>query len=398
MASERALTIVHCVRAPVGGVLRHISDLAREQSAAGHKVGLVCDSLTGGAFEEDRLEALSPYLALGIQRFPIRRNIGPGDLISAWRAYRRLAPLRPDVVHGHGAKGGVFGRLVGTVLRLAGHPVVRLYCPHGGSLHYDAASARGRVFFAIERFFERMTDGLVFVSRYEADQYAAKVGKPRVPCRVVHNGLRPDEFEPVATEAGGRDFLFIGTIRDLKGPDVFLKALTRLNQRNEAPVTAHMVGDGDDKPAMEALARDLGLTGAEIAFHPSMPARTAFAKAECVVVPSLAESLPYIVLEAVAAAKPTLASNVGGIPEILGGEPALLVPPGDPAALADAMGRMLADVTGAAQDATRRAQALRARFSTAAMAGDIASFYRTLIGDRLPDGRTVQPSGTTATS
>lgn len=378
---ERSLTIVHCVRAPVGGVLRHITDLAREQHQAGHRVGLICDSLTGGAFEERQLAALSPFLALGIHRFPMKRNISPMDLVSAWRAYRHLAPMHPDVVHGHGAKGGVFGRLVGTVLRLAGHPIARLYCPHGGSLHYDAKSLKGRVFFAVERLFERVTDGLVFVSRYEAEQYASKVGMPRVPVRVIYNGLAEQEFVPVEAAANARDFLFIGTVRDLKGPDVFLRALARLRTIAPHAPSAHMVGDGEDKPAMETLAASLGLDEGAVAFHPSMPARDAFAMAKCVVVPSRAESMPYIVLEAIGAGKPILASAVGGIPEILGTEPDLMVPPGDADALADAMAMILRDPDRALDRALMRANRIKPAFSSAAMAREIGRFYGDLLGD-----------------
>lgn len=381
MAGDRSLTIVHCVRAPVGGVLRHIADLAREQHHAGHRVGLVCDSLTGGAYEEQQLAALSPFLALGIHRFPMKRSISPSDLVAAWRAYRHLAPMNPDVVHGHGAKGGVFGRLVGTVLRFAGHPVARLYCPHGGSLHYDAKTLKGRIFFAVERLFERVTDGLVFVSRYEAAQYAAKVGTPRVPARVIYNGLAEQEFVPVDAASDARDFLFIGTVRDLKGPDVFLRALARLRTIAPHAPTAHVVGDGEDKPAMEALAASLGLDEGAVSFHPSMPARKAFAMATCVVVPSRAESMPYIVLEAIGAGKPILASAVGGIPEILGSEPDLMVPPGDADALADAMATTMQDPDCALDRALMRASRVKAAFSSSVMARDIGRFYHDLLGD-----------------
>src|SRR5215831_16225154 len=105
MATSR-LRIVHVVRAPIGGIFRHIVDLATAQAAAGHEVGLVCDALTGGAFEERAIAALAPKLALGAVRFPMRRAVSFSDLQSTRRLMRHLATLAPDVVHGHGAKGG----------------------------------------------------------------------------------------------------------------------------------------------------------------------------------------------------------------------------------------------------------------------------------------------------
>ena len=100
------LRIVHCFRSPVGGIFRHVRDLADAQAAQGHAVGIVCDSNTGGAFEERLFEVARPRLALGVHRTPMQRHIGLGDAASAWRTYAIVKELRPDVLHGHGARGG----------------------------------------------------------------------------------------------------------------------------------------------------------------------------------------------------------------------------------------------------------------------------------------------------
>ena len=84
-----------------------------------------------------------------------------------------------------------------SIERRRGRTVAAFYAPHGGSLHYDTASLSGRVYFAVERALERLTDGLIHVSAYEAETYRRKVGVPRCPAHVVRNGLRPEEFEPV---------------------------------------------------------------------------------------------------------------------------------------------------------------------------------------------------------
>ena len=80
---------------------------------------------------------------------------------------------------------------------------------------------------------------------------------------------------------------------------------------------ADIVGDGPDRQRFETQAADLGLGGA-VSFTGAMPARTAFARGRLLVVPSRAESLPYVVLEAAAAGMPMIATRVGGIPEIFG--------------------------------------------------------------------------------
>ena len=219
MASK--LRIVHCFRSPVGGIFRHVRDLTDAQMAAGHSVGIVCDSTTGGEYEEQLFDQMRDKLALGVQRTPMQRHIGPGDLASAWRSYRIIKELQPDVIHGHGAKGGAYARLFGSLLRVSRSRVARLYSPHGGSLHYDENTLTGKLFFALERNMARFTDCLLFVSDYERRTYRRKVGEPPIPNVLVYNGLRATEFEPVPAAVDAADLLYIGMMRDLKGPDLF---------------------------------------------------------------------------------------------------------------------------------------------------------------------------------
>ena len=386
------LRIVHCVRAPIGGIFRHVLDLARAQAAAGHRVGLICDASTGGAFEDAQLAAIEPVLALELTRLPMRRRIGPRDVAAAWRILRLVRSIRPDVIHGHGAKGGAYGRIIGTFLRAGGRPVVRVYCPHGGSIHYAAGSLRGRAYFLLERILAAMTDAFVFVSRYEADSFATKVGTPSKPAHLIHNGLGEAEFRPVTPESDARDFLFIGMMRALKGPDLFVEALARVGQRLGRPVTAHMVGAGDDRDACERRVRELGLD-AVVRFHEPMPARDAFAMARAVVVPSRAESMPYVVLEAAAAAMPIVATRVGGIPEILDDGDDRLVAPDDADALADAMLDHLADPEGAGRRAEARVERIRERFSLGRMATAIEGVYRDGLRPGIDTRRSPEPPG-----
>src|SRR5690606_31619946 len=133
-------------------IFRHVRDLATAQAAEGYSVGIVCDSTTGGAREEELFEELKPHLALGLHRTPMQRQVSPTDILAFLRLFRRIKALHPDVLHTHGAKGGVYGRIIGTLLRVFGSSVARIYCPHGGSLHYDPTTRSGRMFFRIERF------------------------------------------------------------------------------------------------------------------------------------------------------------------------------------------------------------------------------------------------------
>lgn len=367
------MRIVHVVRAPAGGVLRHISDLALEQSALGHEVGVVCDLYANGAIEEDRLRALDAGLALGVTRIPIKRGIGIADLTAGRGVHNAVKALSPDVVHGHGAKGGAFARAPG----LFGKGPARFYSPHGGSLHYARGSAEGRIYFAVERLLERATGSIVFVSEYEAEAYRSKVGPPRCRTRLIYNGLSDGEFEPVPQQADAADVLFVGHMRDLKGVDVLISALALAHDHGRK-VSALLVGAGEDRAGYEARVREIGLAG-HIRFADPMPARAAFGLGRLMVVPSRAESLPYIVLEAVAARLPLIASRVGGIPEILGTDAEELVAPGDAEALAGALMRDLSAPEEAERRAALRHEAIRDRFSKGRMAQDILALYKEVL-------------------
>ncbi|QPC87444.1 glycosyltransferase [Mesorhizobium sp. NBSH29] len=366
------LRIVHCFRSPVGGIFRHVRDLAEAQIAEGHEVGIVCDSTTGGDFEERLFKTMEGKLALGLHRTPMQRHIGPGDLASAWRTYRLIKELKPDIIHGHGAKGGVYARVFGSLLRVSRSRVARLYSPHGGSLHYDETTRTGKVFFALERLMERFTDHLLFVSNYERKTFEHKIGVPTVPNDVVYNGLQPSEFIPVTPAPGAADLLYIGMMRDLKGPDLFIDAMAAAEKSLGRAIHAVMVGDGDDLPRYKAQATALGLEP-RITFRPPMPAREAFALASLVVVPSRAEAMPYIVLEALGAGKPMIASAVGGIPEIFGAKSPAMVAP-EVAALSGKINQALAEPGIYAAHMPPLSE-LKARFGADVMAKHVQKAY-----------------------
>lgn len=378
MTEARPLRILHCLRAPAGGVFRHVRDLVDEHVAAGHQVGVLCDSSTDGAHEQALLDELAPKLALGLIRTPIERSIKPSDLVALRAAYKHIKSLQPDVLHGHGAKGGVIARIIGSLLRVNRYRVARLYTPHGGSLHFRKASPKGQIILRLERFMERFTDELLFVCGYEMQTYISKVGKPRVPYRRVYNGISNAEFVPVPKDAReGVDLLYIGNLRDLKGPDVFIEGFLRTERLVGHPLKGMIVGNGPQRDEYASRIDSLGL-GNRLWMQPAMPARSAFALTDIVVVPSRNESLPYIVLEALAAGKAVIASRVGGIPEILGPQSEALVTPGDSDELAATMAKALTE-TGWKDRVMPPVPALQERFSTSVMAGAILDVYRELL-------------------
>jgi glycosyltransferase involved in cell wall biosynthesis len=365
------LRILQILRAPIGGLFRHVGDLTRELSRRGHEIGILADSLTSDGLTEERLGALVPFARLGVHRLPMPRVLGAGDFTTPF-AVRRLAErLAIEVVHGHGAKGGLNARL--ARMGVAGR--VALYTPHGGVLNYRPGSLTGKAFRQLERLLLRQTDAIIFESAFAQQAYRQTIAEPSCPSPVIHNGLTAAEFEPIALEPGASDFVFIGEFRAVKGIDYLLDALARVKAPDGRPATLIMAGSGPDLAAAKARIAALGLDQ-RVRLPGVLPARQALAQGRCAVVPSLAESLPYVILEAASARLPVIATRVGGIGEIFGPTEASLLPAADSAALARAMQGFMDDPLAAQREMELRFDFIRTRFSVERMADQIEALYR----------------------
>src|SRR5665213_71612 len=374
------LNILHVFRAPVGGLFRHVLDLTREQIARGHRVGLIADSRTGGARADEVLRKIEPSLALGLSRIAMRRQPSPSDAYVLGQVMRRVAQAKADVVHGHGAKGGAYARMV-----FGNKRAVRAYTPHGGSLLFGHDTLAGKFYLATERLLMLRGDLFLFESAYSAEVFAGKVGHPRGLVRVVHNGVSRAEFEPVTALPDATDIIYLGELRHIKGIDVLIEAIA-LMRRNGRNVTATLVGDGPDRNALQAQVAQANLSSA-IRFMPAMAARTAFALGRIMVAPSRYESLPYVVLEAAAASKPLITTRVGGVPEICGPLSNTLIPPNDPQALAQAIALALDRPDAMAKIAHKLCDRVHASFSVDSMVDGVLTAYQTALGTLVKNGR-----------
>lgn len=367
------LNILHVMRSPVGGLFRHVADLAGAQAARGHRVGIIADATTGAARAESILAALAPNLTLGITRIAMSRHLGWSDISAHRQVTAYAASSAADVVHGHGAKGGAYARLTRG-------PAIRVYTPHGGSLHYSRGSPLGLLYLSLERLLMPRTELFLFESAYGRDVFRERIGDPGERARVVHNGVADAEFAPVTPDADATDLIFVGELRLLKGIDILMEAVALLSARGQS-LSLSIVGDGPDASTLRARAEALGL-GSRARFLGILPARTAFTQGKVLVVPSRAESLPYIVLEAAAAGMPMITTAVGGIPEIFGPDAGALVAPANVAALADAIFTALSQEE-LARDLTRRLQArVRTGFSVEAMTDQVLAGYADALAAR----------------
>jgi glycosyltransferase involved in cell wall biosynthesis len=373
--SDQPLRILHAVRAPVGGIFRHILDLANGQAERGHQVGIVTDSLTGGERAEAALAEIAPRLKLGVYRLAIRREPHPADFM-VWTHFMRLIRrLTPDVLHGHGAKAGAFVRL-----RPRSKRSIRVYTPHGGSLHYPLNTPKGMVYSRLERALMNNTDLFLFESAFARDTYQRTIGTPAGLVRCVFNGVTADEFDPVIKADDATDVVYVGEFRHIKGADLLIDAVAQLRAGGK-PVTLTLAGDGEEIEALKAQIQRLGLADA-VRFIGHVKARYGFSKGSLLVVPSRGDSMPYVVIEAAAAGIPMVAANVGGIPEIFGPHGEALFASNNVGAMAEAIETALRDPAAALARATSLRERIFLHFSQKAMVEGVLAGYRDAFADR----------------
>ena len=183
------------------------------------------------------------------------------------------------------------------------------------------APARGRIalYMGVERMLARLDRRVPVRKRLYRRAGSTNSSAPRAALRrIVANGLSEAEFVPVDPDADAADLLYVGELRAAKGIDTLFEALPLVGARSRRAAArgAGRLGPG---PAILTRARASGLgVAAHVTFPGPMPIRQAFTLGRVMVVPSRAESMPYVVLEAAGARVPMVATNVGGIPEIFG--------------------------------------------------------------------------------
>lgn len=373
--SSEPLRILHAVRAPVGGIIRHILDVANGQIDRGHHVGIIADSLTGGARADALLADIAPRLKLGVHRIAIHRQPHPADLM-AWLKFRKLADeLKPQVLHGHGAKAGVFINLAPRA-----NGAIHVYTPHGGSLHFPPNTLAGAFYSRLERALMDRIDLFLFESMFARDTFQRVIGTPAGLVRCVFNGVTAREFDPIAVAGDATDVVYVGEFRHIKGADLLVDAVAEL-RANGKPVTLTLAGDGEETAAIKAQVERLGLTQA-VRFIGHVQARHGFAQGRLLVVPSRGDSMPYVVIEAAAAGVPMIAANVGGIPEIFGPHHDALFAASAPSVMAAAITTAMASRDAALERAKTLRERIFLHFSQNSMVEGVIAGYREAFAKR----------------
>lgn len=305
-----------------------------------------------------------PRLAGRLSRLEIPASVVALFFATAWFTAR----TRPDVIHANTYETALSAGLVGRLFRT---PVVV-------TEHYTGFTAdrMGGARATLARLGYRLVDRVLPVAASLGDAIASHgIGTPQV---VVPNAIDTAVFAPAATRPSRRGAItFVGALTERKGVDVALDALALL----DPAVTGHLtiVGEGSERAALEQHAQSLGLSHQVTFTGRRSPQEIAeiLRESDCLVLPSWSENLPCVILEALCVGVPVVATTVGGVPEVIDDHNGRLVPPGDAAALADALRDVLA---GAWADPPRIASDAASSFSLEAVGRRLDAVYRDVVG------------------
>jgi glycosyltransferase involved in cell wall biosynthesis len=371
-------------RLNVGGPSLHVVYLTAGLRALGYETLLVVGR--EGPREGNLLDWARARGVECLQLHGLGREILPwSDARSLVEIYRLMRRFRPTIVHTHAAKAGLVGRLAA---RLAGVPV-RVHTFHGHVLRGYFGPLRSRAFGLIERGLARTSSAIVAVSDAVKRELVELRVAPASRIRVIPLGL---DLEPLAgslprgalrgparVPADAPLVGCVGRLAAIKDLDTFLAAAA-LVRRARPEVRFALVGDGEERSRLEQVCRRAGLSDA-VHFHGwQRDLASVYGDLDVAVNSSRNEGTPVALIEALAAGRPVVATRVGGTPDLLGDdERGLLVPPGDPQALA----RAVLDVLTRSDEARARAEAGRAhvlaRHTTRRLVHDVDQLYRELL-------------------
>lgn len=360
-----APSILHVSQPTEGGVCRCLRQLVADQLDRGWQVTVASPQ---GVLAEDAR-------GLGAQHYewPAGRTPGPATLFETARLTDVFHQARPDLVHLHSSKAGLAGRL-----SLRGR-LPTVFQPHGWSFYPLQGSMR-RAAIVWERFGARWAHVILCVS--DSERQRGEAARIRANWHVVPNGvdvdvLRPGDRAEARARLGLADgplVVCVGRICQAKGQDVLVETWPRVTGR-VPDARLVLVGDGEDAEKVRKAAGD-GIVFA----GQREDAADWLAAANVVVAPSRWEGMSFAMLEAMAAARSVVITDVPGARDALGQDSAAIVPLGDRRALAAAINVRLLDPAIAEEEGTAARLRVERGHDLRTTTRAVAELYRSLLG------------------
>lgn len=305
----------------------------------------------------------------------VRRPISARDLLGLYELWRLCRRIRPVILHLNSSKAGVLGRIAGAVARVP----VRVFTAHGWAFKASPGLS-GRLYLWADRLALPLTTAVVCVSETERAAGIAAGTCRDGSTHVIYNGV---ETLPEPAGSGERSRVRIVSVGRLAPPKDFLTLVHAAAALDPEQAEVVVLGDGPDRPALEAEIRSLEIDDRVELAGEVTDVPTRLRDADVFVLSSRSEGLPISVLEAMAAGLPVVASDVGGLKELVEqGISGTLVPPGDAPALARALAELGDDRERRRREGAAGRRRVVARFSIDACRAAHSALYAQLLSTR----------------
>jgi glycosyltransferase involved in cell wall biosynthesis len=344
----------------------------------------VLASGTESAFEGNMIELGRLAAPPTLRRVPtLGREISPLDDLRALGALVRLMrELKPDIVHTHLAKAGTLGRVAA---RIVGVPVV-IHTYHGTVFRGYFGSLRSRIFLEIERIVARVTTRLIAITAGQRGELIALGIGTDAKVVEIPLGLELASFVDAPSRHEARSMLdltpdepvvaIVARLVPIKDVGLFLQAFARVT----SAATAIIVGDGPDRAGLEAQAAALGIAGRCRFLGWRRDVNAVYAAADVVTLTSRNEGSPVSIIEAMAAGRAVVCTNVGGVADVVTpGVSGMLVTYGDAEALAASIDELLGDPDLRSRLGAEARRAVYPRYDVSRLVSDISALYTGLV-------------------
>jgi len=377
MTDQRKIKVLYLINAlHVGGAERVIARTVTGLDKNRYET-IVCCLWMGGAAADEIEKA-----GVRVINLDAKNKLDFGIL---FRLYRLLKEHKIHIIHSFLFHANMLGRIVG---RLAGVPIIL------SSERTMGMESKHRLL--LNRITASLADKIVTVSEAVREFAIAKIGITPDRLVTIHNGVDLSEFlqspnseriEEAKRELGiAPSHVVVGTaghLEEEKGCEYLLQAAAQVSAQ-DGKVTFLLVGDGSQRAKLEHLAEDLGISSNVIFMGYRNDVPKILSVMDVFVLPSLYEGLPNALLEAMAACRPVVATQVGGIAEVVAdGETGILVPPRDPGALAGAICVLLEDRERAREMGIAGRKQVERLFSVEKMVAKTEALYEELIGEKM---------------
>ncbi|MDG4812240.1 glycosyltransferase [Hydrogenovibrio sp. 3SP14C1] len=319
----KKLRILQVVGDPVGGIRKHIHDILNRLNVEFDFFYI--SSKKGDSIYYDEIDAIKQKI-INHQTLNILKKPSKSDLTNIYKIYKFIKKYQIDLVHGHGAKGGLYARIAG---KLAGCKVI--YTPHGGVVHSMFKPVEAKVYKLVEKTLCYFTDLIIFESNYTAEEFKRKFVCGSVETFVNYNGVElPEVFteKRKCIKSIPKKLGVFAMLRTEKGQHLAFQAVKELLQEGEL-LELHFFGDGELRSTFEKDAGE-SMMKERFFFHGEVTnVYEHMTNMDFVLIPSLFESFGYVAVEAMMVGVPVISSNTGGLKEVVNSKRGFIFEPDD---------------------------------------------------------------------